>query len=152
MIVCKCAGPRKTKYSVAHRSGSQCPRSGKRVETLLTQLTENIIEDSGMSINLGGHIITTTEDKVRLACMTHLERISVKNAWVAPASILLSIIVVFVTADFKEALGVPSATWRAVFMIVGFWSLISTIRAARAAVSAPSLDEFIKGLKATSKI
>jgi hypothetical protein len=65
---------------------------------------------------------------------------------------LLSIIVVFVTADFKEALGVPSATWRAVFMIVGFWSLISTIRAARAAVSAPSLDEFVKILKATSKI
>jgi hypothetical protein len=45
---------------------------------------------------------------VRLACMTHLERTSEKNAWAAPASILVSIIVVFVTADFKEALGVPA--------------------------------------------
>jgi hypothetical protein len=36
-------------------------------------------------------------------------------------------------------------------MIVGFWSLVSTIRAARAAVRAQSVDEFVYVLKATSK-
>jgi hypothetical protein len=149
---CKGAEPCKVTDSVAHRSGNQCNMRGKWEATLLTQLTENIIQDSAMSINLGEHIITTTEDKVRLACMTHLKRTSEKNAWVAPASILLSIVVVFVTADFKEALGFPAATWRAVFMIVGFWSLVSTIRGARAAVRAPSVDEFVNVLKATSKI
>jgi hypothetical protein len=69
-----------------------------------------------------------------------------KKAWAAPASILLSIIVVFVTADFKEAFGVQAATWRAVFMIVGFLSPVSTIRAVRAAVRAPSVDEFVNVL------
>jgi hypothetical protein len=129
----------------------QCHMRGKREATLSTQLTANIIQDSAMSINLGEHIITTTEDKVRLACMTHLKRTSEKNAWVAPASILLSIVVVFITADFKEALGVPAATWRAMFMIVGFWSLVSTIRAARAAVRAPTVDEFVKVLKTSPR-
>jgi hypothetical protein len=44
---CKGAEPDKATYSVAHRSGKRA--------TLLTQLTENIIQDSGMSINLGAH-------------------------------------------------------------------------------------------------
>jgi hypothetical protein len=113
---CEGTEPCKVSHSVAHRSSNQCHMRGKWEATLLTQLTEIFIQDSAMSINLGEHIITTTEDKVRLAFMTHLKRTSEKNAWVAPASILLSIVVVFVCllpptlrrlSAFQRQRGVP---------------------------------------------
>lgn len=101
-------------------------------------------------MNLGGHIIATTEDKVRLAVMTHLSQIARKHEWVAPCGLLVPIAATFATATFKQA-WLPAATWQAVFLLVGLgalvWLIVSVIRGMRA----PSIDDFVDALKSVSR-
>jgi len=125
----------------------------KQKATLFTELAQNIILESEMSANLGGHIITITEDKVRLACISHLARIAERKAWVTPASLFLAIVIVFVTADFKRALGFSADTWRALFLFAGAWTFMWTTEAVLTVVrgSTPSIDDFVSVLKAAKK-
>jgi hypothetical protein len=121
------------------------------IADLRAQFAENIIQNTQMSLNLGGHIISTTEDKVRLAVLTHLARIEDKREWVAPCSLLISIVAAFVTADFKTALNVPATTWQALFILFGILSAIWLARALVKRFRSPSVDDFVDALKAASK-
>ena len=114
------------------------------------QLGDQLIQDTELSINLGQQIITTTEDKVRLAVVTHLQRLEHRRVWIAPAGILITILAAFVTADFKDV-GLPAATWRAFFMFCGLaasvWLAVTVVQALRS----PTVEDFVSALKTTKK-
>lgn len=114
------------------------------------RLAENIVQNTEVSLNIGQNIITTTEDKVRLAVLTHLGRIEDRRAWVAPGGIFLTILAAFATADFKS-LWLPAATWNAVFLLCGIasfvWLVVSVVKATRA----PTVDDFIDTLRVAVK-
>lgn len=118
--------------------------------SIKTQLTDQLIQDTELSMNLGQNIITTTEDKVRLAVMTHLQRLEKRRLWIAPAGIAITILAAFVTADFREW-WLPAATWRAFFLFCGLasagWLIIAVIQALRS----PSVDDFVGTLRASQK-
>jgi hypothetical protein len=114
---------------------------------LRAQLAENIVQNTDMSLNLGGRIIMCTEDKVRLAVLNHLSRMQDAHDWWAPCGVLVSILLVFVTADFKLAFGLSAATWTAVFLIAAVLSVAWLIRALLRLARAPSADDFINSLK-----
>ncbi|SPF47660.1 hypothetical protein SBDP1_680001 [Syntrophobacter sp. SbD1] len=78
--------------------------------TIKAQLGDQIIQNTELSMNLGQKIITTTEDKVRLAVLTHLQRLERRHLWIAPAGILIPILAAFVTADFKDVWFIKAAT------------------------------------------
>jgi hypothetical protein len=114
------------------------------------QMAESIVRDTKFSINLGGHVITTTEDKVRLAVMTHLSLMEKPQEWGTPAGILIAVVATFATAEFKTA-WLPADTWRAVFFLVGLSSFIWLLRALWRWFKVPTIDDFVKTLKDVSK-
>ena len=122
------------------------PHAGQ--STLHEHLTKSLMQNTHVSINLGGWIITTTEDKVRLAVLTHLARMETKNSWVAPLGICLAIGTAFVTADFKTFL-FPAASWTAVFFLAGIASLIWLIGTIVRVLRAPSAEDFVNLLRAS---
>jgi hypothetical protein len=87
-------------------------------------LTQNVISAS----------ITVTEDKVRLALHSHLDRLSARGAWIAPLGVLLSALAALAAADFKDAL-LSAATWQAVFVLVSLasaaWLTVAIMRRIR---------------------
>jgi hypothetical protein len=67
--------------------------------------------------NVTQEIIVTTADKARLCLIRALDRMERRRAWIAPAGILATLIVVFPTTTFQEFLGLPKEFWKAVFSV-----------------------------------
>jgi hypothetical protein len=111
------------------------------------QLAANLVQNTEMSVNLGGSFITTTEDKVRLAVLTHLSRMEKRYGWISPFGVLLSVVGTFITTDFKDR-WLPAASWEAVYFIVGAASACWLAYAIYGSFTAPSIDDFVKQLKA----
>jgi hypothetical protein len=116
--------------------------------SIKAHLAESLVRNAEVSINLGNCIIATTEDKVRLAVLTHLSRMEQRYKWVAPAGVFASLLAALVTADFKDLI-LSASIWTAVFLLgciaAGVYSVWAVIRAVRA----PSVDDFVGKLRAT---
>jgi len=111
-----------------------------------------IMQSSALHLNLGQEYIITTEDKVRLCMTNHANGLATRNAWIGPVSLFVTILLVLITADFKDALQIPEATWQAIFILAavgtGIWSLVSVFSAFR---SHTSIDHLVSQIKATSQ-
>lgn len=114
-------------------------------------LGSEIIQNSKFHVNLAQDVVVITEDKLRLCLTSHLGRLLAKHAWVTPVSLFVTIIVVFVTSSFKDV-GLPAATWQAIFVIcaigTAIWSVVAAINALS---SNTKLDKLIGEIKKTSE-
>lgn len=99
--------------------------------------------------NLDQEIIQITEDRLRLVLKDHLEFVEEKKAWHAPLGVVIAIVAVFVTADFRDAY-FKAATWQAVFLITGVLSLIWLIKALYRAATSPCIDDIVSKIKTRS--
>jgi hypothetical protein len=101
-------------------------------EILKDGLHKIIFEDSDVQSNLGQTIIITTEDKIEICLMKYLEDLENKRSWLTPFGLLLSIVLTFLTTDFKEWI-IPKETWQAIFIVAEIiflgWLAISIKRA-----------------------
>lgn len=82
-------------------------------------LTNEIAESLTVHKNVKQDIIITTSDKLKLVLIASKEAITSQRDWWTPAGILLAIIIVFCTADFKNSLGISKDVWHAIFIILG---------------------------------
>mgnify|MGYP001589820894 CR=1 FL=1 len=100
--------------------------------------------------NVDLEVIQITEDKLRLILNEHLSFISTQRAWISPLSILLTLIVVFVTTDFKDAY-FSAATWEAIFLVSTFlttaWLIATIIKLFRA----KSIEDIVCMIKNTEE-
>jgi protein-S-isoprenylcysteine O-methyltransferase Ste14 len=112
---------------------------------------KNIIQSSKTHVNLGQDIIVTTEDKVRLCMTHHAQRMSNKTAWIGPVSLLVTILLVLLTAVFHDTMGIPKDTWHAIFLLAAaatlIWSIVAIIKALR---TSTSIDKIVDELKPSS--
>lgn len=97
--------------------------------------------------NIDQELIVTTEDKVRLCLNTHLHRAERRREWIAPLGLLISVIGMFVSADFKNAAGLSAAEWRAFFFVSGLISAGWLLYAISLATNPPTVDTMIQELK-----
>jgi len=124
------------------------PRETGTGASIKAQLAENLVQNTEVSINIGGCIITTTEDKVRLAVLTHLSRMEQRYQWVAPVGVFASLLAALVTADFKDVI-LSAPIWAAVFLLGCIAAGVYSVWAVVKAVRAPSVDDFVGKLRAT---
>ncbi|HEY2346046.1 MAG TPA: hypothetical protein VGH80_09190 [Xanthomonadaceae bacterium] len=79
--------------------------------------------------NTSTQIITITADKLKIILMEYLQKVEKAKAWQTPLGILLTVVLVFCSTDFKDALNIAAASWKAIFFIVGvmsfFWLAFS---------------------------
>ncbi len=91
-------------------------------------------------------LIQIPEDKLKLILTEHSSSIEKKGSWVAPLSILVTLLAVFVTTEFK-AFYFDAATWRAFFLFIslgtGVWFILTLIQLLRA----KSIDDVISVIK-----
>lgn len=98
--------------------------------------------------NISQDLIWVTEDKVRLCLYQHLEKIEGKNAWIAPGGILLTIILVFISSDFKNFSFISASTWEAFFGICALITLFFLLKYLyRSYKTNTSIDTIVSELK-----
>lgn len=69
--------------------------------------------------------IIITEDKLKVILYEHKEYLYDKTSFIAPLSIIISIILTFSTASFNNAtLGIQANVWQAFFMMAFFLSFL----------------------------
>ncbi|GEM_PF-3931108 len=107
-----------------------------------------IFENSEVKSSLGEIIIVSTEDKISLSLIRHLRRIGEKRSWITPLSLLLTIVITFLTTEFKTWIFVKE-TWQAVFLIAGgiffLWFIWVVPRAFKSVTENDVLDEIKRG-------
>ncbi|GLR77211.1 hypothetical protein [Aliivibrio sifiae] len=83
--------------------------------------------------NVKSDLIEITEDKLENILLKHLDKMSLKTAWIAPASILVTIATVKTTATFNDSFGIKAPVWEALTIMVGalsiYWLLKVSIKA-----------------------
>ncbi len=93
----------------------------------------------------------TEADRFLYRCLVEWKKkVEYRESWVAPVSLLLSLILALVAADFKDALNIPKDTWRAIFIIgIGLsavWTLKALIGLVRYSGN-PTVEELLDQLK-----
>lgn len=81
--------------------------------------------------NTKSDLIEITDDKLRLILSDFIERIKKTHDWLIPFSILLTLIITFLTTEFsKDFLGISRSTWSTIFILIFIisviWLIIST--------------------------
>jgi hypothetical protein len=75
--------------------------------------------------NLRSDVIEITHDKLENVLLKFYERHTFRSSWFNPLSLGIGVALTLSTADFKaQALGLDGATWRAVFVIALFSSVL----------------------------
>src|SRR5215470_4681281 len=89
-------------------TGSPAPIT---IDLTLNQLIQRV------DTNVTQQIIVTTADKARLCLIESLHRMERRRAWIAPAGILVTLVVVFPTTTFQDFIGLSKEYWRAIFSV-----------------------------------
>lgn len=86
--------------------------------------TNRTINIEGIHSNITPEILEITIDKLKIVLLENDRRISDSNQWQAPLGIFITILLVLVTADFRQAFWLSAAVWHAIFIISAVFSFI----------------------------
>ena|SRR3989338_861284 len=95
--------------------------------------------------NTNQKLIIVTHDKTLLCLKRNIARLG-KNIWIAPLSTFTTIIIALITAEFKSALWLGPAEWRAMFVISGFIALGWLVLAIHQSIRSLGTNEVIYGI------
>ena len=114
----------------------------------LENISKEMVVSSTAHVNVGQDVIATTEDRIRLCLYKHERGLAARDGWVAPVSLVVTILLVLVTSDFHNFAGLSKETWQAVFLISCGLAVIWSIAAIWKAFSVrTSVDSIITELK-----
>jgi hypothetical protein len=95
-------------------------------------------------------VITTTEDKLRLALMRYLKKMEKKKGWLTPMGLTISLTLTLMMSAFKNW-GLTADTWKAIFILGDGASIIWFIFAVIESLRSVKLDDVIAELKKHSE-
>jgi len=111
--------------------------NGRYVRATISQVHNNTDQE----------LIQITDDKLRLILSEHLSAMERTKDWIAPLGVLLSVIGVFVSAEFKDALFLKAAVWQAIFILIGIISTIWLVKCLVDWYRCPSMEDVIVTIK-----
>lgn len=107
----------------------------------------NGVQVIDVHVNVDQEIIQITEDKLRLILKDYLDSLTQAGGWVAPFSVLVSIVTTFCTAKFDTFIGLGPEFWRSTFVLVSIASTAWLVIALSKSSKALTHDEFINKVK-----
>ena len=130
--------------------------SEQRTTTIQTtidsgSIKNQIVNVSELHMNVSQDFIITTEDKLRLLLVQHVDRIGQKRVWVTPFGILMTVGLTLINSSFKNA-GLSAATWQAIFIIGGIMSAAWLVRAVFLAIKSETIEDIVKRIKEDSHL
>lgn len=93
------------------------------------EVAEELSEGLTIHRNLDQEVVVTTVDKVKLCLMENEKALSARREWITPLTVFVTLVTTFAATSFKDAL-LQAATWRAIYIIGLFTSLVWLIHAA----------------------
>lgn len=115
------------------------------------QVQLNQITVSTIHVNTEQTLVQITEDKLRLVLLEHLGRFEAKRRWHVPLGVLLALIPVLITSEFKDVATVDKATWKAFFMFATVAAAAWLVATLRSAFTSASIDLLVERLKNVAK-
>ena len=101
--------------------------------------------------NLQQEVLVTTVDKVRICLMNSIDRLTVRQEWIAPLGIFATLATTLFATDFREFY-LKAEVWHAIYIIssviVFFW-LVRTLYKTWKTKSDVSINSIIDDLKNT---
>ena len=121
--------------------------------TAQIDLTKAITAQLVAHQNVRQELVITTVDKLKLCLIEHKQHLRARREWLAPAGLLISLLTTLVAATFHDALGLPMATWTAIYILAAAGSGIATmvlLWRALASMRKSGLDQLIDKIAARS--
>ena len=101
--------------------------------------------------NVDQELIHVTKDKLKLCLIEHVDRVERTNEWVAPASLLITIVATLTAATFHTALDLSAEVWTAIFVVGALgcacWLLKTLLKFRRSLTVDELVDKIMKGDK-----
>jgi hypothetical protein len=91
-------------------------------------------------------LIVVSEDKARLCLGKHVAMAGKRNEWLAPASLLVSLIATLTAAEFRDALLMSKALWKAVFLVTSLVCLGWLVRSLFRRGKVPDDDGLVESI------
>lgn len=110
------------------------------LNTLTGDLDARVIR---INKNTDQSLIIVTQDKVLLCLKRNLAKIG-KKEWIAPLSTVSTILISLITSDFRAALGLSPAEWKAMFIVSGFLATGWLAVAVRKALNSRNFHEVVR--------
>ena len=130
------------KLSIRALDSTQTPApvEGKQAAAAPISKTLDVVREladgASLHVDLKHEIIITTEAKLRIALTDYKNALVHRRAWGTPLSILATLILGMLTADFRDFLGWPASFWERqlllIMVAVAVWTLVAAIRSAKA--------------------
>lgn len=95
-------------------------------------------------------LVVTTVDRLRLRLVEHVDAVQKKHAWMIPLAVFLPIMVSVVTTEFRDFV-LEASVWKAIFIIVGVFSLCWFLFELRNARKSISVDDLVEKIKKNNK-
>src|ERR1700675_2580035 len=90
-------------------------------------IKQELLQITAVHFNVAQEYIMITEDKTYRCLRDWKDKIEARKSWMAPVLLLIPLVLTFVTATFRDALGLSKDTWQAVFILgmvfAGVWTL-----------------------------
>lgn len=99
----------------------------------------------GVHKNTNQRLIVVTQDKTLLTLKRNIARLGKKD-WIAPLSTVMTIVIALITSNFKYALGLGPAEWRAIFIVSGFIAAGWLIYTVKKSAASRTFHEVIKDI------
>lgn len=82
---------------------------------LVFKVDKDLTEGAALYKNVQQGVIIVTEDKAELVLNKHLDSVKVRQQWVTPFGVFLSLLVAVVVSDFKDFI-LSGAAWQVLFL------------------------------------
>jgi hypothetical protein len=131
--------------SVQQSAGASSACEPVKIELDINRLIQRV------DTNVTQEIIVTTADKARLCLRDTFQRMESRRAWIAPAGVLTTLLVVLPTTTFQDFLTLSKDFWKAcvsIGAVVSFFWLIACLLRLTKSVT---VEEIIGRLRTTSK-
>lgn len=92
-------------------------------------------------------LIQITEDKLNLVLFQHLAAVDAQRRWQVPLGILLALVPMFLTSEFKDFAGIEKAAWKAFFMLATSCTFAWLLWTLRWAFSSSTVEHLIGRIK-----
>ena len=100
--------------------------------------------------DLTQQVVQITLDRLCLVLDRHVDRTTRSRDWFAPAGILLSIVLTFASATFRDNL-LAAAEWSALFIVLGVASLVWLVITLVRLTKAETVDDLVNRIKSTDR-
>lgn len=99
--------------------------AGAGVPAALASISEHMADSITVTTNLHTEVVVTTRDKIANALYRVLPKFKRRTSWVAPATLLSSLVVALLSTDFnQELMGLSAETWKAMFTLAAAAALL----------------------------